>query len=99
MGRFRFDGREAGRLLDSLLTRRVDGHADRARSATALVTNDEGGILDDVLVYHLADSDGDDILPTWSSTPATAQKIWDWIRRASRAASDVDVATSRSKRP
>lgn len=52
MGRFRFDGAENIALLDSLLTRRVDNLAS-GRIRYSLVTNDDGGILDDVLVYNM----------------------------------------------
>jgi aminomethyltransferase len=55
MGRLRFEGRGAAVFLAELLTRRV---ADLALGQIrySLVTNDEGGILDDVLVayYHNA---------------------------------------------
>ena len=44
MGRLRIEGADAPEQLDRLLTRRV---------RYSLVTNEEGGILDDVLVYHL----------------------------------------------
>lgn len=54
MGRLRFDGPGAAEFLDRLVTRRVcDQPPGRVRYA--LVTNHAGGILDDVLVYHLAD--------------------------------------------
>ena len=57
MGRLRFDGVGAAAFLDSLVTRRVaDQKPGQVRYA--LVTNDQGGILDDVLVYHLADAAG-----------------------------------------
>src|SRR5688572_17910048 len=57
MGRLRFDGPEAARFLDGLVTRRV---ADLAPGQIryALITNEAGGILDDVLVYRLADAAG-----------------------------------------
>jgi aminomethyltransferase len=57
MGRLRFDGPDAARFLDGLVTRRV---ADLAQGQIryALVTNEAGGILDDVLVYRLADAAG-----------------------------------------
>jgi aminomethyltransferase len=57
MGRFRFDGPGAAAFLDRLLTRRVLGMAP-GKIRYALVTNESGGILDDVLVYHLAETDG-----------------------------------------
>jgi aminomethyltransferase len=52
MGRLRFDGPRADQLLDHLLTRRVlDMQPGQVRYA--LVCNEEGGILDDVLVSCL----------------------------------------------
>jgi aminomethyltransferase len=57
MARFRFDGPEASALLDRLCTRRVvdlkPGHV-----RYSLITRDDGGILDDVLVYRLSDERG-----------------------------------------
>jgi aminomethyltransferase len=52
MGRLRFDGPRAEELLDRLLTRRVkDMEIGQVRYS--LVCNEQGGILDDVLVYCL----------------------------------------------
>ena len=57
MGRFRFDGPGAASFLDSIVSRRVTNiKPDQIRYG--LITNDDGGILDDVLVYHLVDHDG-----------------------------------------
>ncbi len=57
MGRFRFTGPGAQSFLDGLVTRRVsDLQAGQVRYS--LVTNDQGGILDDVLVYHLPHAEG-----------------------------------------
>ncbi|MBI2478381.1 MAG: glycine cleavage system aminomethyltransferase GcvT [Planctomycetia bacterium] len=56
MGRLRFDGKGAATFLDRLLTRRVVG-IDQGLIRYSLVTNESGGILDDVLVYHLAEAD------------------------------------------
>lgn len=57
MGRFDFRGPDAGRFLDSLVTRSVlDMPAGKIRYG--LVTNEQGGILDDILVYHLSDKSG-----------------------------------------
>ena len=52
MGRLRFDGSGAAAFLDRLLTRRVLG-IEPGKIRYSLVTNEAGGILDDVLVYHL----------------------------------------------
>src|SRR5262249_40526488 len=57
MGRLRFYGDDAAGFLDSLVTRRVaDMPVGQVRYA--LVTNEQGGILDDVLVYHLSQKSG-----------------------------------------
>ena len=52
MGRLRFDGPDAEAFLDRLLTRKVVGMG-LGRIRYSLMTNASGGILDDVLVYHL----------------------------------------------
>ncbi|MEE2826033.1 MAG: glycine cleavage system aminomethyltransferase GcvT [Planctomycetota bacterium] len=57
MGRLFFKGTGIDQFLDSLTTRRVAG-VEVGRIRYSLMTNDQGGILDDVLVYHLADSTG-----------------------------------------
>lgn len=53
MGRLRFEGPGAEQFLAALLTRRV-GDLRLGQIRYSLITNDEGGILDDVLVgyYH-----------------------------------------------
>lgn len=57
MGRLRFDGPRADQLLDHVLTRRVlDMQTGQVRYA--LVCNEEGGILDDVLVSCLESPSG-----------------------------------------
>ena len=57
MGRLRFNGDGAGMLLDRLLTRRVsDMQVGQVRYS--LMCNHRGGILDDVLVYHLETPSG-----------------------------------------
>jgi aminomethyltransferase len=79
MGRLRFDGPGAGTLLDSLLTRRV---ADQkpGQIRYSLVTDDAGGILDDVLLYHLVDAAGTSyrLLVVNASN---REKILAWIER------------------
>jgi glycine cleavage system aminomethyltransferase T len=57
MGRLRFDGQDAGRFLDRVLTRRViDLPLGKVRYS--LVTNEQGGILDDILVSQLETPSG-----------------------------------------
>ncbi len=57
MGRLRFDGEGADQLLDHLLTRRVIGLPVGA-IRYSLMCNEEGGVLDDVLVSHLETPSG-----------------------------------------
>ncbi len=57
MGRFRFDGPRADQLLDHLLTRRVKDMVP-GQVRYSLMCNEEGGILDDVLVYCLESPSG-----------------------------------------
>ena len=76
MGRLRFDGPDAAAFLDSLVTRRVDNLAP-GRIRYALITNDEGGVLDDVLVYHL--QDGQDTFHLMVVNASNRDKIVQWI--------------------
>lgn len=77
MGRFYFSGNDAGVLLDRIVTRRILGVA-AGKVRYALVTNEQGGILDDVLVYHLGESSG-----PWTYllvvNAGNREKIWKWI--------------------
>ena len=51
MGRLTFKGRHARRLLERVLTRRVTDMPEK-RARYALICNEQGGVLDDVLVYR-----------------------------------------------
>src|SRR5690349_3637306 len=55
MGRLHFTGAEGGKLLDFLVTNDVSSLVV-GQIRYALVLNEQGGILDDVLVYRLPDS-------------------------------------------
>jgi aminomethyltransferase len=57
MGRLHFDGPAAPEFLDRLVTRRIMG-LKPGGVRYGLVTNAQGGILDDVLVYRLQRPDG-----------------------------------------
>lgn len=57
MGRLRFEGERAAELLDHLLTRRV-GDMEIGRVRYSLMCNENGGILDDVLLSHLETPSG-----------------------------------------
>lgn len=88
MGRLRFDGPAAGELLDSLLTRRI---ADQkpGQIRYSLVTNDAGGILDDVLVYHLDDRGGSYRLLVVNAS--NREKIVGWIESHLSGRGDVSM--------
>ena len=77
MGRLRFDGPDAAKLLDHLLTRKVIGMAP-GKVRYALICEESGGILDDVLVYHLIDEHGKPFY--WLVVNASnREKIIAWI--------------------
>lgn len=74
MGRLRFTGPDACRFLDHIVTNSVAG-LDEGQIRYALVTNEQGGILDDVLVYRFPDSY---LLVVNASNRA---KILEWIEQ------------------
>ena len=87
MGRLRFDGPAAADFLDHLVTRSVLDQAP-GQIRYALVTNDQGGILDDVLVYHMQDAAGGSY---WLLVvnASNREKIVDWILPRLVSAADV----------
>ncbi len=87
MGRLSFTGSGASDFLDRLLTRRVAGLAE-GLIRYSLITNEAGGILDDVLVYHLRDHRGEQqhLLVVNASNRA---KIVAWIEQHLTANDDV----------
>lgn len=89
MGRFRFDGDAAEKFLDGLCTRKiVDTPLGKVRYS--LVCKEDGGILDDVLVYHLTDDDGPYY---WMVVNASnREKIAAWIERHLPTAPGVKFA-------
>ena len=79
MGRIRFHGADAGSFLDHLLTRKAT-RLKPGQIRYALVTNEQGGILDDVLVYRLQDGDaGPDFRLVVNA--ANRAKIIAWLGR------------------
>ena len=77
MGRFRFEGPDGARFLDRIVTRRVQGMRPGS-IRYALVTNDGGGILDDVLVYHLTGT-GNQSYYQLVVNASNRRKIFDWL--------------------
>ncbi|MHC4878734.1 MAG: glycine cleavage system aminomethyltransferase GcvT [Planctomycetota bacterium] len=73
MGRLRFDGPDACQCLDHLLTNDVT-KLQPGQVRYSLVTNETGGILDDVLVYRL---DADSYMLVVNAS--NREKIINWI--------------------
>ena len=88
MGRFFFDGEGVDLFLDRLTTRRVAGLAV-GRIRYSLMTNESGGILDDVLVYHLPKPDGGSQLMMVVNA-SNRSKIANWIE-SNRSGADFQL--------
>jgi aminomethyltransferase len=76
MGRLRLEGVGAAEFLDTLLTRRVCD-MPLGRVHYALLTNEQGGTIDDVLVSHLADEKGAFYLLVVNAS--NRQKVLEWF--------------------
>ena len=94
MGRLRLDGRGAEALLDRLLTRKVVGMGP-GKIRYSLVCNAAGGILDDVLVYHLQEprqqDKGGGLYHMLVVNASNREKIVDWIKSHLESGSDVQL--------
>jgi aminomethyltransferase len=89
MGRLRFEGPGAAVFLAELLTRRV-ADLELGQIRYSLVTNDEGGILDDVLVGYYHNSHGQPFFMLVVNA-SNRVKIVDWI--------DAHLTKERMERP
>ncbi len=78
MGRLRFDGEAADKFLDHLCTRRING-LPLGKVRYSLICNENGGILDDVLVYHLRE--GDTPYYQMVVNASSCEKIVAWIEQ------------------
>jgi aminomethyltransferase len=87
MGRLRFDGPDAVKLIDSLVTRNI-ATLKPGGIRYALVTNDSGGVKDDVLVYHLQDAAGASYY-LMVVNASNREKILAWIEDHHPAFADV----------
>jgi aminomethyltransferase len=98
MGRLRFTGQRAAEFLDCLVTRRVtDMQPGQVRYA--LITNDIGGIIDDVLVYHVPAGQlaGGTSAPTFLMVvnASNREKVLCWIdaKKCNQSGVEVDDLT------
>jgi len=89
MGRLRFEGPGAAVFLAELLTRRV-ADMELGQIRYSLVTNDQGGILDDVLVGYYHNSHGQPFFLLVVNA-SNRQKIVDWV--------DAHLPPERANRP
>jgi len=87
MGRLQFDGPGSTGLLDRLLTRKVAGMGP-GKIRYSLVCNEQGGILDDVLVYHLQEHGGG-LYHLLVVNASNREKIVAWIGSHMRPSDDV----------
>ncbi len=89
MGRLRLDGSGAASFLDRLLTRKVVGMSP-GKIRYSLVCNENGGILDDVLVYHLQEHGGG-LYHLLVVNASNREKILGWLRSHLRQADEVQL--------
>ena len=94
MGRLDLAGPEAGPFLDRLVSRRVTNLAV-GRIRYALVCNPAGGVLDDILVYRLADSASLEA-PSYRIVvnASNRAKIVDWLEEHNRGGATRIVDTT-----
>jgi aminomethyltransferase len=92
MGRLRLVGAGAEAFLDRLLTRKVASMAP-GKIRYSLVCNEEGGILDDVLVYHLQQHGGG-LYYLLVVNASNREKIYQWLLRHRQADEDIKIADS-----
>lgn len=78
MARLELVGVGAEALLDSLTTRKVVG-MNGGRIRYSLMCNEQGGILDDILIYHLEEKDGQPRLGVVANA-GNRNKIVSWIQ-------------------
>lgn len=88
MGRFVFSGSDVESFIDRMTTRKVAGMAQGA-IRYSLVCKSDGGILDDILVYRLGSTDGEDQF-TMVVNASNRDKLWNWFH-SNVDASDVSI--------
>jgi aminomethyltransferase len=89
MGRLRLDGSGAAAFLDRLLTRKVVRMAP-GKIRYSLVCNQSGGILDDVLVYHLQEHGGS-LFHLLVVNASNREKIVGWLKSHLKSTDDVKL--------
>lgn len=90
MGRIRFDGRGAEAFLDRLMTRKVAGMGP-GKIRYSLMCREDGGILDDVLIYHLHAHSGG-LYYQLVVNASNRDKILAWLSAQKKPADEVQFA-------
>lgn len=93
MGRLYFEGPQVDQFLDRLTTRRIAG-VEPGKIRYSLMTNAEGGILDDVLVYHLphlSTSESDSSYHMMVVNASNREKIVAWLKSNQSLAPQVKL--------
>lgn len=88
MGRLFFKGEGVDTFLDQLTTRKVAG-VGPGKIRYSLMTNQHGGILDDVLVYHLPGLEGETSYHAMVVNASNRAKIIQWLRSHADLAPNV----------
>lgn len=78
MARLFFSGEGVDQFLDKLTTRRV-ANVECGKIRYSLMTNETGGILDDVLIYHLPDLNNEPF-HMMVANASNREKIVNWIQ-------------------
>ena len=86
MGRVYLRGPDAEKFIDGLTTRKVAGMGS-ARIRYSLLCNEDGGILDDILVYRLPDSEQEFLCVVNASN---REKILSWFEQHQKGF-DVEI--------
>lgn len=88
MGRLFFSGPQVDRFLDQLTTRKVAA-VEPGKIRYSLMCNHQGGILDDILVYHLPGLDDASPYHMMVVNASNREKIVAWLKQHSHLAPEV----------
>jgi aminomethyltransferase len=88
MGRIFFMGSGVDLFLDQLTTRKVTG-VDPGKIRYSLMTNENGGILDDILVYYLPGLPGEAPYHLLVVNASNREKIMCWLESHQSLAPDI----------
>ncbi len=94
MGRFFFQGSLIDTFLDRFTTRRVAG-MEIGKIRYSLMCNEDGGILDDVLVYHLPKAGTSQYIMVVNAS--NREKIRDWLLNNRADSDDIELVDRTTK--